>query len=71
MLPWVLKELPDVAVVFDESWLMSLMTGKRETSLLFLQNGRLKELEEEPLSLTSMPGKIMEQILLESVLRHM
>ena len=60
MHPRVLRELADVviksvSVILEKSW----------------QPGKLLTGNYRPVSLTSVPGEIMEQILLEGMVRHM
>ena len=49
------------------NWGRSLVTGKRQTSLTLL----FKMGEKEATGLTSIPGKVMGQILWETLPRHM
>ena len=49
----------------------SLVTQKRETLHSFLKQGRKKDPGNyRPISHTSVPGKTIEQMLLEAMLRH-
>jgi len=77
--PRVLRELVDfvakpLSIVFERSWLSGEVPGdwKNGNIVPVFKNGRKKGPGNyQPGSLTSAPGNIMEQLLLEGLLRHM
>ncbi|KFV84302.1 RNA-directed DNA polymerase from mobile element jockey, partial [Struthio camelus australis] len=79
MPPRVLRELADViarplSIIFERSWRSGEVPEdwkKASVTPVFKKGKKEEPGNSRPVSLTSMPGKVMEQLLLEVITKHL
>ncbi|KFO74868.1 RNA-directed DNA polymerase from mobile element jockey, partial [Cuculus canorus] len=79
ILPRVLKELTDVlskplSTIFQRSWLtgeVPLDWRLADVVAIYKKGCREDPGNYRPVSLTSVPGKVMEQVILSAIMKHM
>jgi len=76
--PWVLRKLANEvpkagSIIFEKAWHSSGVPNdwkRGNITAVFKKGKKLEPGTNRPVSLSSVPGKIMEQILLQTMLRH-
>ncbi|KFO60577.1 RNA-directed DNA polymerase from mobile element jockey, partial [Corvus brachyrhynchos] len=77
--PRVMRELADelakpLSIIYQQSWLTGEVSGdwKLANVMPIHKKGRKEDLSNyRPVSLTSIPGKVIEQFILSTIIQHL